>query len=168
MGTLWEKDSSIKKNAGEALIECDNCPCVTCGGCSTENVPAQLSVTFTGWTNNACGDCLWVNDTFVVDWVSDEGGVCLWEYVNGDHCSCNDWTLQVRVIVVDELLGIYKMTVQWNCDTAVSFEMPCYDTGNLMSKLDCENFSDYDVPEAALCSAKTDCAGTTTCAVTAV
>jgi hypothetical protein len=112
------------------------CCCRTPGVCTycsdAATVPSQFSVTFTGISNNTCSDCGTLNDTYVLDWVSD----CTWQVDFSDICGFT----RVSVVLIDTAIIVRFTPSAYNSwKKAIS---PPAST----NPIDCASISDLTIP----------------------
>lgn len=61
-----------------------------CDGCISGNAPDQFRVVLANVADGVCDACEDYNDTYVLDFDSEIGGMCSWHYGDGDFHPCGD------------------------------------------------------------------------------
>jgi hypothetical protein len=105
-------------------------PCTKCFG---DDGPPSFSISVSGFTNNSCSTCANIDGTYVVDYVSDSGGVCEWYgFYGGSGCG----------VVGSATVLIDKPTSQWRVRVFLSTIFVSYDfTSTFASIPNCMTFA---------------------------
>ena len=137
MISLWEQGGSLVSSAeGDALIECEDCPCGSVSEACSGDIPDQFKVVLDGLENAACVGCeVALNATYFCSHV----GACSW--LRTGLLACGAF---VQVMLESDGGSGYlvRVTLNTTTDGAGAIEWrKHYD-----SKPDCMAFDNVDIP----------------------